>query len=239
MKITTQQAISNQIGSSRFNTYLTAAKGKRIKALNLYLWNLEVAAAIISTTSIVEVNLRNTIDEALKNWNSAQSYVLVPGRSTPYDRDWLADPSPSLERVVAPPRKPTLQQISRNSMKDINGICTKPNPTHDDYVAGLTFGTWTSLLPKPNATSASNIRVRMWNEELKNHFAHDRYKVYEWANTVRYARNRASHLEPLLDVEELKKFHRASVRLLNSMSPETADWVAGRELLPKAVREKP
>lgn len=38
------------------------------------------------------------------------------------------------------------------TMKDINGRVTKSNPTHDDLVAGLTLGRWTSLLPIPQGS---------------------------------------------------------------------------------------
>lgn len=135
-------------------------------------------------------------------------------------------------------------------MKDVNGNPNKPNPTHNDLVAGLTFGSWTSLLPSPTAKpTGNNARLRIWEEALQQHFKardnnphgpyENRNAIYYWAHQIRYARNRASHLEPLLDVNQLRLFHRVSIRLMYSMNPDAASWLAGQAYLPKVINEKP
>lgn len=169
MKESTENIIAAQIGSARLSTYLTQAQGDRSRALALYLWNLESSAAVLSTTAMVEVHLRNTVDLALKSWNAAQDYTAEPGREGPYSQEWIEDPAPRIRNIVAPARRVSLKDKSRSSMKDINNKNTKPYPTHDDYVAGLTFGTWTSLLPHPDAGS-NNIRVAIWETELSKYF---------------------------------------------------------------------
>lgn len=239
MQPTTQQAIATKIGSARLSTYLQEASGNHTKALELYLWNLEAAAAVISTTSLVEVYLRNTIDLAVGNWNISQRYTLEPGRTSPYSREWLLDPSPRLKNDIVKPGTPqSLLDAGEKSMKDINNQRTKPTPTHDDYIAGLTFGTWTYILPHPTA-GTNNIRVDIWDNELSKHFSKPRKTVYYWAQHLRYARNRSSHLEPLLNISELQHFHRCASRLLNSLDPAAASWFAGQAYLPTVISKKP
>lgn len=239
MKPSSQHAIASNIGSARLSTYLSAASNDQARALELYLWNLEAAAAVTSTTSLVEVYLRNTMNLALGNWNTKQNYLLEPNRTSPYSSEWLIDPAPKLKNsIVEPPKRKCLRDVSKSSMKNINNDISKSNPTHDDYVAGLTFGTWTSLLPNPNA-NASNIRVDIWNSELGAHFSKPRNSIFYWSQHLRYARNRASHLEPLLDTGELMHFHRCAARLLNALDPASASWFAGQEFIPKVIRKKP
>lgn len=238
MKAKTQALIAAGISDARLSTYLSAANGNLSQALELYLWNLKAAAAVLSTTAMVEVYLRNTIDKALKSWNLAQEYRTEPGRTHPYSQDWLEDPAPRIRNIVNPPRRASLKDKSQASMKDINGQGTKSSPSHDDYIAGLTFGTWTSLLPHPTA-GENNIRVVIWKSELSNYFSRPSTVVYYWAQHLRYARNRASHLEPLLDLQELQHFHRCAVRLLNALDPLAASWLAGQAFIPKVIAQRP
>lgn len=247
MKAQTGRAITSAISSNRFQTYLNAANGNKERALELYLWNVEAAAAVISTTGMVEVQLRNSINDALQRWNMEQP-VTTPGRTRAYSADWLTDPAPKLAQIISRPNQRPLWENALKTMKDINGNVTKPNPTHDDLVAGLTLGSWTSLLPIPTAGSR-NARVHIWENALQSKFQsrskHNQYPcenrnaVYYWANCVRYARNRASHLEPLLDNSELLLFHRTSIRLLHSMNADTASWLAGQAYIPKVMRRRP
>ena len=116
------------------------------------------------------------------------------------------------------------------------GVCLLLNKPH--YIAGLTFGTWTSLLPHPTA-GENNIRVVIWQSELSNYFSKPSSVVYYWAQHLRYARNRASHLEPLLDLQELQHFHRCAVRLLNALDPLAASWLAGQAFIPKVIAQRP
>ena len=150
MKKQSQNDIIDSIGKPRFSTYLSAANGNKAKALDLYLWNAEAASAVMSTTGMVEIQLRNVLDKGLQDWNRKQP-MSDPNRNHPYTTNWLKDPAPRLAQVISPSNKPPMWKSALKSMKDINGIQTKTNPSHDDLVAGLTFGSWTSLLPHPSA----------------------------------------------------------------------------------------
>lgn len=207
-----------------------------------------MSRAVAATTGMVEVQHRNSIDQALTDWNTKQE-VTTPGRVNSYSAGWLTDPAPRLAQIINRPGKRPLWKSALPALKDEHGNFKKPitQYTHDDLVAGLTFGSWTYLLPQPN-TMETNPRRYLWEHALKHSFSarnsrgHDHEShtvIYHWANAVRHARNRANHLEPLLDHREVIWFHRASLRLLTSMNPAAASWLAGQNYIPSTLKARP
>lgn len=67
------EAAIKAISDDRFGPYLRAAEGDRIKGLHLYHWNMRASAAIYEALHIVEIALRNTIDEQFSIWNQTQT----------------------------------------------------------------------------------------------------------------------------------------------------------------------
>lgn len=194
---------------------------------------------------MVEIQLRNAIDHQLRNWNQRQSRYGGNGNHT---SAWIEDPAPPLARIVQPRPDKGFLVDARRSFKDIHGLPTKPHPTHDDLVAGLSLGAWINLLPRPAASSDSNPRLLIWEHALCQCFTRQRNNqshlinssvVYRWASIVRYARNRASHLEPLLDTDELRLYHRISLRLIHAMNPAAASWLAGQKYIPEVIQSRP
>lgn len=248
MKTQTTSSIITALSDPRFQTYKQHVCNDEKKALDLYLWNIEMSRAVIATTGMVEVQLRNSINQALVRWNLQQP-VTDPARSTPYSAGWLRDPAPKLAQVINPPNKPEYWKKAIPSLKNEQGVLKKPmhQQTHDDLVAGLSFGSWTYLLPKPNAGD-NNARKFLWEDALSLEFKarpgtgyiyESHGTIYNWANAVQYARNRASHLEPLLNTDEIIWYHRAAHRLLNSLNPAASSWLAGQNYIPKTLSLKP
>lgn len=239
----TEEEAEKLLGKERIARYMRHAQGDFAEALGLYLWNIDVAAAVLSTTSIVEVFLRNTIDAGLKRWNCQQEVWEVPGREKPYTVQWVLDPSPPLKNWLYQGKDPLNSKIlsnARSAMKDVRGKVTKLDPVHDDYIAAFTFGTWVRFVPSPKAKNPHKFPLSFWEQELGNSFPNQhRNTIFYWVQHLRYARNRASHLEPLLDVEQLQHFHRCAVRLVNSINPEAASWLAGQAYIPQAIAKKP
>lgn len=110
-------------------------------------------------------------------------------------------------------------------------------PTHDDYVAGTSFGSWAYLLPRPNAGN-KNHRVILWNETFSTHFHKNRDQIYIWVRALVFARNRASHLEPVHKEDDLMKVHRTAIRLTNAFNPAGASWIAGQAIIPNLIKQK-
>lgn len=221
------------IPPARFQTYLDAG-GSLDRAVALYLWNMEAASAVTQMSGLVEVLFRDTIDQNLRAWNCNQG--LGP--------EWIINPAVPLQHIVRktphPDWCPTPCQPLWKEWWEARSECHSQQPNHHDLVAGLSFGTWTSLLPHPNATSNSNARLSVWNNALSAGFANEpKEAVYRWSHEVRHMRNRASHLRPMLDTDRLMKFHRYSIRLLRSINEDFGQIVAGFALIPNVIKSKP
>lgn len=245
MQKATVNSLRSHISEPRFGRYLAEAGNDPYQALKLYQWNIRASAAVVSSTGMVEVELRNSLDRALRQWNSSQIDPVTHGR---YDAEWLRRPASPLRDVINPQGKKEMWVRANQTLVGMDGKPLKKHPTHDDLIAGLTFGSWRFLLPSPNATSKKNDRIRIWEEALCFSFKDrsnspqqflPRTVVYGWVNLLWYFRNRASHLEPFLEPGELQKIHRTSARLLNSLNPEAASWFAGQQFLPDVAKQYP
>lgn len=252
MRDSSRQRIIGYIPRPRFETYLRATGGNENLALELYLWNIDAAAAVASTVGIAEVALRSTFDLVLKEWNVHQ------GGSA----EWITHPEGILAHVVRQTPPPNWDARSgrmyhkwwefkaRQNMKDHLGNRTIATPSHDDLVASLTFGTWKYLLPKPVSLggSASGPQVDLWNQALARNSSQSVSSsgidsspgtAYQRTALLVYARNRASHLEPLLDSDELMHWHRTASRLLASVWPGTDALITGPARIPQVIKARP
>lgn len=229
----TLEVFNRVIPPARFQTYLDAG-GSLHKAVELYFWNMEAASAVTQLSGWVEVLLRDTIDRRLQEWNF--------GHGNSYE--WITQPAAPLQHIVrkTPPKywQPTPMNPLWKDWWEARAECTSSNPGHNDLVAGLSFGTWTSILPSPKATSVKNARLAIWSSALSGGFGGQPHAaIYRWAHEIRDMRNRASHLRPMLDTARLMTFHKYSIRLLRSIDEDFGQVVAGLALIPNVVKSKP
>lgn len=254
MHPSTQRLLIDSIPGPRFKRYLDEADGDESLALALYEWNVDASAAVSSTMSAVEVALRDTFDRQLRTWNMSQGGGV----------EWITHPEGVLAHIVR--RTPNQSWVNRSpetalhpqwweakardSMKDHLGCVTKHSPTHDDLVSGLTFGTWCFLIPKPLRLGGRQRAPQwtIWEDALNSRdngcrgdagFSASPAVAYHWCALLRYARNRASHLEPMLDVDELWRWHRTASRTIASLSSGAETMVTGPARIPQVIRRRP
>lgn len=72
-------ALDHAISPDRFGTYLTAGGGDDDQARALYIWDRDVASAVLADIAIVEVALRNTMNDALVAMHGPTWYTLDIG----------------------------------------------------------------------------------------------------------------------------------------------------------------
>ena len=237
--------IEQAIPTARFQTYRQATGGVT-EAAQLYLWNIQAASAVTELTGIVEVLLRDTIDRCLRTWN-----VDSGGHE-----NWIVHPtSTALQRIVRPDIPPSWRPQKAGDLypkwwekkaldnygasRPGSKLTARTTPTHDDLVASLNFGSWTSILPSPDA-GQKNARLRVWNDALSSGFTGVRREaVYRYAHELRWMRNRAAHLRPMLNTDCLWSTHRYAIRLLRSMDTDFAQIIAGQAVLPAVIKAKP
>lgn len=229
---TEASAIMSALPEVRRNTYLEiAGRGSagsselQVLAARLYIWNGYLASVIDRATGEVEVLLRNCMNEGFVEWNSAH-----PQNGS---REWLCYPEGELAKVVAPAGKKSLAEYAH--LETVEGT-----PLHDDYVAGLTFGNWVHLLPKPHA-QGNNPRVILWDEALSPRVQGlNRVNFQKRAMFVKDMRNRATHRRPLVkDIIALEKTHQSCVELSRAINPDLGEWMRAEQWILGALKQSP
>jgi len=186
-------ALVRAIGPDRFAAYLTSAGGDQDLACRLYVWDRDVAAALLADIAIAEVALRNAINTRLTAKHGADWYT----REIGLDARCRANLTTAWYR------------LSKNERK-------KPTPqTPGRVVAHLMFGFWTDLLDAGGeiSTAPQSFKAdyeQMWRTTLVGAFPGGRTEAgmlgeqftrswtHSVAATVQAVRNRCAHHEPLL-----------------------------------------
>jgi len=122
------------ITEPRFGPYLLEAAGDETAALVGYHHNLRVSGAVYEDLAIVEVALRNAMDEQLRQWNTTQTDA-TGARLGP---EWLLTPARLLRRLL----RDDLGKAAARA-----GCAGQAQPSHDDLLTHLTLGSWRYLLP--------------------------------------------------------------------------------------------
>ncbi|MEC4185090.1 hypothetical protein VJ918_09745 [Adlercreutzia sp. R21] len=123
------------LSSPRYKRYLEIAEDDDALALELYLWNIGLAQAVLRDVSFFEVALRNAYDRAISSaWNGSGH--------------WLFDDA-------SPVRRPILRTNKRGKVKDANRLNRNAidhlasnlghNPSPDKVISNLTFGFWAHM----------------------------------------------------------------------------------------------
>ncbi|MGJ9405745.1 hypothetical protein ACHABQ_05415 [Nesterenkonia aurantiaca] len=207
---------------------MAAAEGNRRNAIRLYQWNIELSGAIYQALHVVEVVLRNAIDSQLCRWNATQS---DPMTGLSRGSDWLLDPAPLLRRLV---REKELAAARTRAEKAIR---RQQRPVaHADLLAQLSFGTWRFLLPDKDPG-----RRRLWDDSLKDAFPHLDRPTPQFVKSVDgiyRLRNRVAHLEPLLDMGNVRQQYQNMRMVLREINPTVEEWFVSNQSVTAELRNR-
>lgn len=200
----------------RMGSYFDAARGDTESAFSLYEWNMEASAAIMSTTGMVEVLVRNALDRQLTLWQQDREHP----------SDWLD------LGVLDQHAKQDIAQARRRASQR-NGT-----PTHGKIVAELPFGFWRYLV-------ASRYLTTLWIPAGQHAFPggtrdarQRRADVERILKGLHLVRNRAAHHEPI-HRRDLDKDLRDSVTVAGWVHPVGAEWITARSPLPRVEAVRP
>ena len=205
------------LSGGRMNSYQAAVELARASgdhALDVYVYNMALAGALLGPLHILEIATRNAMNEALATFT---------GR-----RDWWAAPNVDLDARGA--RK--IEEAAKKVTTDRGSGGTPA--TADDVVAALEFGFWTALLH-------GRYDRTLWQPALQGAFPNSRrtrHQLKSGLDALRRLRNRVTHhepihaREPLADLEEIQRF-------IGFVSDPVAEWVRDRSRLPAIVRAQP
>lgn len=206
------RALSHAISSARLSTYRKRAHGNARRALALYAWNVDAAAALYPVLQVNEITLRNAVNRAI---------VSQFGAAWPYSRGFLRA-LPTYERTTFENARAKLERTLRVAQASTG-----------DVVASQTYWFWVFLL-------TARFERRIWSQEFGTAFpcappGITREIVRSRTDAIRQVRNRIAHHEPLMGYNLIGVHQRAS-SIVRWISPAQARWIdvrwpAARDIL--------
>ncbi len=210
------ETIRDLLTADRLRSYLDSCGQDLERALVLYEWNLTASSAVLQTTAMVEVIVRNALDTQLVTWASrrgAASWLDV----LPLDARGRADIDRARDRAT---------RSGRTTL------------THGKVVAELNFGFWRYL-------TAQRYHASLWVPALHNAFPggdqdlrHRRRQVERHLANLMLVRNRAAHHEPI-HRRDLGRDLDAAVEVAQWVNPEAGGWIAQKSAIRAARTSKP
>lgn len=186
-----EKLISNYITSKRFAIY---------KDLHTYNQNLKKAKSLYIPLSILEVSLRNSINNLFEKLFGA---------------GWIINETSFLKHKE-------VQKITQAKTKLINN---KENITKDKLVAELTFGFWTAMFQSVynEKMRTNNLKQIFPNLPPKVKEIIDRKKISSKLNHIRSFRNRVFHHENIIKDEYLN-IEEEIFEILNYFDEELSQY---------------
>lgn len=203
------------LSERRMETYIAAADGDLDNAFELYVWNIELAAALQGATAMVEVVVRNAIDRTLTAWTIGKR------RGDWFDLGML-DEHAKADIATARAR------VRRNG----------GTIDHDRVVAELSFGFWRFLTTR-------RYHASLWVPVLHKAFPQGdpdlrvrQREVARLLGNMTFIRNRAAHLEPMFRRNVERDVAEARL-LMGWVDPQALAWFNDTLKLDGALAAKP
>lgn len=238
-------SILHHLHIARLSVYRSKCDGSDEATLDLYLWNLELSAAVHQVLAFTEVVLRNAIDGSLRAWNAAEPPNTVDGAIVNYTGDWLLEPAAPLSKLTEKTRSEANKWAGRARQK------RKPNHTrfrapvdHNDLLVQVSLGAWNNLLPiKSPKADTYHPRKYLWENAIINAFPNLSNDPNGLGTAARVGnlldlRNRVSHMEPLLDVP-IDQLYNDVLQLLDSIDPALKSWMKRYSRMVSVYRQRP
>ena len=202
--------------AERLGSYFDACAGDLEAAFHLYEWNMAASAAVMMTTGMVEVVVRNALDSQLRAW-AATKHAASWLDAAPLDQRGRADVAKARDRATRFGRVPEV---------------------HGKVVAELSLGFWRYLVAQRYLTT-------LWVPALHRAFPHGdldvrqrREQVERHLTGLMLVRNRAAHHEPIHRRDLLGDL-AAAVEVAQWVHPAAGAWLKARSTLTEVVAGKP
>lgn len=209
------ETIRDLLTADRLTSYLDSCGQDLDRALALYEWNLAASVAVLQTTAMVEVIVRNAFDTQLVAWANRR------GATT-----WLD---------VIPVDTKGRVDIDRARTRATRGRTTL---THGKVVAELNFGFWRYLTAQRYHTSlwvpALHAAFSGGDEDLRRR----RRQVDRRLENLMIVRNRAAHHEPI-HRRNIDRDLDNAIELAQWIHPEAGSWIAQNSTIPAAMASRP
>jgi hypothetical protein len=191
------QQLSKVISNERLTPYLLATHEDKRAALRLYKWNVRASGAVFELLAILEVVLRNSLNQQLASY------------SLPHPA-WFENPSIELSRRA--------QMDIENALRRLDMRKGDVRPSR--VITELPFGFWKYLLSK-------RYEATLWTQCLRHAFPRlhpqRRSLVFASVHESHFLRNRIAHHEPIFRRDLLQDSERI-FSVLEWIEPTCAQW---------------
>lgn len=182
----TESQLKYYLSSARFNVYLEQTENNFDKAYLLYKANIELSEAFYPVLSVLEICLRNAINEKLKEYFNA-----------PY---WFKNHLPKEFR-------PFVLEAEEKI------ISQRKTVTADKIIAELNFGFWNRLFNR-NYTGLLWKPLRLIFKNTPKHLR-QRDTIADYLFRIRKLRNRVYHYEPIFrNLQDVEKQYNEMIKFL-------------------------
>ncbi|MDC7860718.1 Abi family protein [Pantoea ananatis] len=204
-------AVRVALSQSRMSTYDAAVLNGKSSALDLYLWNAQVSAALFSSLQICEVVIRNAVSDALEKiygerwpWNSTFE------TSLPYGR----------------------QQDLLKARGDAQ--------TTGHVIAELNFYFWQQMFTNRHYGRIWSTHIERLFPNMEKGMAKQAKRIYihEELEHVRNLRNRIAHHEPIFSRDLESDFERV-LNLIEIKCSGSAKWLMQNNMFTSIYARKP
>lgn len=217
MNSATLEELERLTSPARLAPYLREADDDLELALELHNWNVSISAACMEVVALIEIMLRNVVDESLSQFarekDRAIPWFMLPTVTGASQAQITAD----IEKV-------------RGRLRGIN-----PNrETRDQIVAGLSFGFWTELFGSKHE--------QLWRDALNKAVPHTptgrRKEVSSKLERLRHFRNRLAHHDSLLSQDILFQFEEM-LSLAEWISPVARQRIEKIQRVREVYKQRP
>lgn len=211
-----EKTLEDLAGPARFQTY----RDNTTSPKDLYLWNATISAEFYILLGHVEIALRNHIDRAFP-----QEWALP--RRTPA-------PVYSLLRRSLQKAQRTAGELAHSKGRE---------PTSDDVVAQLSFGSWCHLIGRSESPSEHRLQ-ELWERYHAAIFTEsspeesNRICVGQRLERLRKLRNRIAHYENLLQVNFPDRLQDIT-QILGLLDPRYVRFVAVHSRINELISQDP
>lgn len=206
--------IDKIISNERLKPYFAHHQGNQEKAIEHYKSNILVSEAFYPLLSILEIGLRNSIDNQLtlrfkdKNWFENHEFIKIASRF----------------------------QIDRISDARSNILSEKKEITSGRIISELSFGFWTSLFDtKFEMTLWKTLRLAFPNcpKEIRK-----RRTMSSKFNSVRKLRNRIFHHEAITwNLDVVLEYEKEILEALDWLNKYLISWLEGLNHLDNVIEK--
>jgi hypothetical protein len=190
----------------RLNPYLTACGGDQDKTKNLYKLNIKLSKSFFSLLSVLEVVLRNTLNQKLSfhfrdsEWITNQKTGFMINGSLAYNKFYLKKEVEKAESKV----KTQYTVVTANRV-----------------IAEQTLGFWVSLFEKNHYKLLKGVPIQIF---LQKPSGVKREHINSMLKEIRSFRNRISHNEPIC-FDSTSNIDATKAENVSQWIGEILDWI--------------